>query len=162
MPRVTIPSIRDSFHPRGLCGLVRRGSGGDSSPLTTAQLSPACPTQCLLPSCEVLGKWLIKSESQGQGRHLRWSAACTLLLAVCLWEMGPVWSGVPFGSPFSHFQGSSAGDTFQKGQGLALMENPALRYQLPPDFLPALVEQLLAHLAVICSHHTFLSPWGSL
>lgn len=139
MPRVTRPSIRDSFHPRGLCGLVRRGSGGDSSPLITAQLSPACPTQCLLPSCEVLGKWLIKSESQGQGRHLRWSAACTLLLAVCLWgQSGRECLLAPLLS-FPRKLGGRRGDTFQKGQGLALMENPALRYQLPPDFLPALI-----------------------
>lgn len=67
MPSVTSPSIRDSFHPKGLCGPVRRGSQGDPSPLTTAQLSPAGLTQCLLPSCEVLGKWLIKCESQGRG-----------------------------------------------------------------------------------------------
>lgn len=86
--RITIPSIEDSFHPKGLCGLVRRESQRDPCPLTTIQLSPAGPTQCLLPSCEVLGKWLIKSESQGQGRRLRWPAACTLLLAACLREVG--------------------------------------------------------------------------
>lgn len=82
--QITIPSIEDSFHPKGLCGLVRRESQRDPCPLTTIQLSPAGPTQCLLPSCEVLGNWLIKSESQGQGRRLRWPAACTLLLAACL------------------------------------------------------------------------------
>lgn len=137
MPRVTIPSIRDSFHPKGLCGLVIRGSQGDPSPLTTAQLFPAGPTQCRLPSCEVLGKWLIKSESQGQGQHLRWSAACTLLLAVCLWEMGQPGRECLLAPPSLIFKEAQLGMPSRKGWGLDLMENPALLYQLPPDFLPS-------------------------
>lgn len=82
MPSVTSPSIRDSFHPKGLCGPVRRGSQGDPSPLTTAQLSPAGLTQCLLPSCEVLGKWLIKCESQGRGQAPQVVCCWVLFLAV--------------------------------------------------------------------------------
>lgn len=144
MPRVTLPAIRDSFYPQGLYGLEGRGSQRDPSPLTTAQLSPAGPTQCLLLSCEVLGKWLIRSESQGQGRHLRWSAVCTpptplLAVSVSVSGDGLGWLEVPVGFSSSFPRKLSweclLERAFGKGWDLGLMENPVLWYQLPPDFL---------------------------
>lgn len=135
MPRVTGPS----FHCKGLCGLVRRGSQGDSSPLTMAQLSPAGLTQCLLPSCEVLGKWLIKCESQGQGGYLRWSAACALLLAVSIsrrWA-SLVGSTCWLALPSFPRKLSLPEQVFCKGWDSDLMETPALLSQ-PPMSCPSL------------------------
>lgn len=133
--QITIPSIEDSFHPKGLCGLVRRESQRDPCPLTTIQLSPAGPTQCLLPSCEVLGNWLIKSESQGQGRRLRWPAACTLLLAACLREVGQPGGEHLWAPPSLISNEAQLGIPSRKGWDLDLMENLLLLHQLPPDFL---------------------------
>lgn len=63
-------------------------------------------------------------------------AACTLLLAACLREVGQPGGEHLWAPPALISNEAQLGMPSRKGWDLDLMENPLFLHQLPPDFLP--------------------------